>query len=100
MSHSLTLQLPPEVYAPLIAIAKDRDSTPEEVAATWLAHMASRQQLPLAETNRPENQRGADPLEKWIGVFSSNTPGWSDRHDELIGEALYKEMHRESDHAT
>jgi hypothetical protein len=27
-------------------------------------------------------------MEKYIGAFSTDVPGWADRHDELLGEAL------------
>lgn len=38
-----------------------------------------------------------DPLEKFIGAFNSNMPGWSERHDEYLGEALMREMRGDTD---
>jgi hypothetical protein len=33
-----------------------------------------------------------DPLEKFIGAFTSNIADWTDQHDKYIGQALAKEL--------
>ena len=73
MSHSLTLDIPDELYDSLAIAAKRAGSTPEHQAIQWLAETAS----------TPES----DPLEKFIGAFESQHTDWADQHDEYIGKA-------------
>jgi hypothetical protein len=36
-----------------------------------------------------------DPVENFIGAFSSNIPDWADQHDRYLGLALMEQMRRE-----
>ncbi len=77
MTHTLTLELPEQVYETLLKIAKRQGQRPEAVAVQWLA-TASESQLD-------------DPFEQFIGAFSSNVPDWADRHDEYLRLAISPE---------
>ena len=74
MGHRLSLDVPEEVYESLVKAAEEAGQPPEELAVELLASATQS----LAD----------DPLEKYIGAFASNMPGWSDRHDEYIGKSL------------
>ena len=74
MSHRLILEIPEDVYEPLVKTAAQIGQTPEKLAIHWLA----------AATQHHVD----DPVEKFIGAFSSNVPDWADRHDQYIGQAL------------
>ena len=81
MGHKLTLDVPGEVYEPLVNTARETGQKPEELAAQWLAAAVQ------AFSN--------DPLEKFIGAIQSDVPDWADQHDKYIGQALMKEMRGE-----
>ena len=74
MSKVLTLQLPEELYNPLLEIAQRWGQSPEEVTLQWLK--SSIQQFT------------DDPLEPLIGSFQSNIPDWTEHHDRYLGENL------------
>lgn len=78
MGRTLTLEVPEEIYGPLVRTAQQNQQTPEELALQWLV-AAVRQ---LAE----------DPLERFIGAIRSDIPDWADRHDHHLGQAQLKEM--------
>lgn len=78
MAHTITLEVPEEVYDSLLTIAEEAGESPEEIAIQCLV-AATQQRVP-------------DPLEKHIGAFPSSVPGWGDRHDEYIGQSLYESM--------
>jgi hypothetical protein len=81
MTHILTLEIPEQVYEPLVKAAERTGKTPEEVALEYLAE----------EVARFEN----DPLEKFIGAFDSGVTDLGARHDEYIGENLLRELRGE-----
>ena len=83
MGHTLVLEVPEEMYEPLAQTAKQRGWTPEELAVEWLA-TAIRHAM-------------NDPVENFIGAFSSNIPDWADHHDKYIGQALMEQTHGEGD---
>lgn len=58
MGYALVLELPEEIYQPLVQTAQQSGDTPEQVATKWLAAVI-RQSL-------------QDPLEPFIGVLQSN----------------------------
>jgi hypothetical protein len=74
MSQSLTLQIPEEIYRPLVEIAQRRGQSPEEFMTQWL--MIS---IPYFTE---------DPLEPLIGSVQSNIPDWTEHHDRYLGENL------------
>lgn len=77
MSQVLTLQIPQELYQPLVEIARRRGQSPEEFAVQWLA--ASIQHFV------------DDPIEPFIGAIQSNIPDWTEHHDQYLGESLLNE---------
>lgn len=83
MSQTLVLEIPDDVYKVLTDIASQEGKSPEEMSAQWVATTVERIQN--------------DPVERFIGAFSSNIPDWADRHDGYLGEALLKEMRPERD---
>ena len=75
MGHALVLELPEEIYQPLIKTAQESGDTPEQVATNWL----------IAAIRQNWN----DPVEKFIGVFGV-TLSWTDQHDLYLGQELFK----------
>lgn len=73
MTHALILEIPEEVYEPLLKKATQIGQTPEDLAVQWLVTVAQ--------------QLTDDPLEKFIGIFQSDVPDWADEHDKYIGQA-------------
>ncbi len=72
MTHSLTLEIPENIYEPLVKTAMQRGETPEALAVLLLA----------AATQSVVD----DPLEPFIGAFSSSIPDWADQHDKYPGQ--------------
>lgn len=83
MEHTLVLEVSEDVYEPLAKTAKERGSSPEELAVEWLVSAI--------------HKAIDDPVENFIGALSSNIPDWADEHDKYLGLALMKEMRREGD---
>jgi len=83
MEHTLVLEVSEDVYEPLAKTAKQRGSSPEELAVEWLVSAI--------------HKAIDDPVENFIGAFSSNIPDWADQHDKYLGLALMKQMRREED---
>jgi hypothetical protein len=78
MSHTLTLDLPNEVYEPLSRKARQDGRKPEDVATEWLTAAVQR------ET--------ADPLLQLAGTLEADVTDIGERHDHYIGEALAGEL--------
>ena len=78
MSHTLKLELPEDIYQPLVKSARLKGRSPEETAIEYLKSIL----LKLED----------DPIEKFIGAFQSNIPDWADEHDKYLGQTLIKEM--------
>lgn len=78
MLHTLTLEIPEEVYEPLVKTAERIGQTPEALAAECVADAINR----LAD----------DPVLQFIGAFDSGVPDLGTRHDYYIGEQLMREM--------
>lgn len=83
MEHTLVLELPEDIYEPLANTAKQTGQTPEELAVEWLA---------TAVQNATD-----DPVENFIGAFSSNIPDWTDQHDKYIGQSLMEQIRNKTD---
>ncbi len=74
MAHTLTLEVPQEVYESLARLAEQEGQSPEALAAQWV--ISASQHLV------------ADPLERLIGTLHSDVPDWGERHDYYIGQEL------------
>ncbi len=79
MKHTMMLDVPEEVYEPLAETARKKGSTPEKLVVEWLA----------SAVYHAVN----DPVEDFIGAFSSGPPGWPDQHDAYLGQALTEQAH-------
>ena len=78
MSHTLTLNVPENVYEPLRKTAEQSGQSPEGVALQWLAAAVQH----LVE----------DPVEKFIGAFNSQGTDWADHHDQHLGQSVAETM--------
>jgi len=83
MEHKLVLEVPEDVYEPLTKTAKQRGASPEELAVEWLVSAI--------------HKAIDDPVENFIGAFSSNIPDWADHHDKYLGLALMEQVRREEE---
>jgi len=72
--HTLTLQLPDEIFEPLMRQAQRSGNTPEAVVTDWVASAV----LPPPE----------DPLLKLLGTVESDVSDVAEKHDEYLGQAL------------
>lgn len=82
MEHTLLLKVPENVYEVLTKTAEQTGRPREALAVEWL----------LAAINRLVN----DPLEEFIGAFSSSVPNWADDHDQHIGKSIMETMHNQA----
>jgi len=78
MGHVLYLELPEDIYKPLIKNAKRKGCSPEETAIEYLKSILVKFE--------------DDPIEKFIGAFHSDNPDWADKHDKYLGQTLMEEM--------
>jgi hypothetical protein len=79
MTHQLTLELPDEVYQPLLQKAKDKGQTVEAAAQECLT----------------ESVKLAGPgsrLRQFAGFWASGVSDAGVRHDEYLGQALYDDL--------
>jgi hypothetical protein len=79
MTHQLTIDLPDEVYQPLLQRAQATGRTVEAVAKESLA----------------DSIRGVPPgsrLRPLAGSWASNVPDAGIRHDEYLGQAQFDEL--------
>lgn len=81
MTHSLTLEVPERVYQSLAEKASKNGKDIAEIAIEKLA-------VPFPEDI-------PDPLDKFIGAFSSGIGDVSTNHDKYIGENLLRELRGE-----
>lgn len=81
MGRAMTLEVPESIYGPLAKVAEQQGRMPEQVALEWL----------MVALRTAAN----DPVENFIGAFTSDIPDWADRHDEYIGQSLAKHMEAE-----
>ncbi|MCI0561469.1 MAG: hypothetical protein MN733_23525 [Nitrososphaera sp.] len=79
MGHTLTLEVPEDVYESLKRTAEQIGQPPEALAVQWL-------------TTAIRNLVN-DPLEKFIGAFSSHGSDWADHHDKYLGKSVAETMH-------
>jgi len=80
MMHTLTLELPDDVYEPLLHHAQRTASTPEALLTQW----AIRAIQPVPE----------DPLLKFLGSIEANVSDVSAKHDDYLGRSLHSDTSR------
>jgi hypothetical protein len=74
MTHSLTIEIPDEIYQPLVVRARQEGQSPESLAGDLVAHGL-----------RPA---GLSPeLRKWAGSVNSGVSDAAQRHDDYLGQA-------------
>lgn len=78
MAHTIVIDLPEEIFEPLVKSADRTGRTPEETALDWLQDAARRS--------------SEDPIEKFIGTLSSTVSDWADQHDKYLGEGQIQEV--------
>ena len=78
MGHTLTLDVPEDVYQSLIQQAAQTGQPPEAVAVQLLA---------TATQHWVD-----DPLEQFIGAFSSQGTDWAEQHDAYLGKTIKNSM--------
>jgi predicted transcriptional regulator len=83
MGHSVTLEIPEDVFESLRKIAEQTGRTPEEVI--------------IQSVTTQTRQAAVEPLDKWIGAFDSGITDWADNHDKYIGESILQHMRNEKD---
>lgn len=76
--HKLTLNLPDNIYHPLVQKARRTGRTPEEVATDYVATAVA---------------PAEDPLLQLLGSLEADTSDVSLRHDDYIGQGLTGESH-------
>ena len=91
MTHSLTLEIPDKTYRVLAEKASRNGKGIEEVAVERLSDDWPE------DFSRKYSKFGDDPLDKFIGAFSSGESDWGTRHDELLGEVYLKELRGENE---
>lgn len=74
MAKTLTLEIPDDVYEPLLKRARQIGQTPEQIISQWIECAVK--------------QLTSDPLLQLAGVFESDVTDISERHDEYIGQNL------------
>jgi len=83
MTHSLLLEVPENIYQPIVEEAEAEGRKIEEIALERLA------------VKKPKQM--ADPLDEFVGAFRSDVPDWADNHDKYLGENLMREMRGENE---
>jgi hypothetical protein len=78
MGRTLLLEVPDEIYGPLVQTAQTTGHAPEDLALEWL-------QLALRNVEH-------DPLEEFIGALAGPPSDWADQHDDYLGHELIQEM--------
>lgn len=83
MSQTIQVEISDEDYRHLTQLAQREGKTPAELSA----EIVSRNVTNLLH----------DPLDEFIGKINTNMPGWTDRHDKLLGEQLARELKGEAE---
>ncbi len=83
MTYLLTLEVPENIYQPLVEEAEAKGRKVEEIALERLVN--------------GEPKQVEDPFEKFIGAFDSKGLDWANRHDEYLGENLMRELRGENE---
>jgi flagellar motor switch protein FliG len=78
MGHRLALEVSEDLYESLAKKAQQTGQSTEGLAVELLT----------AATQEDT----ADPLEKFIGAFSSQDNAWADQHDKYLGKAMTESL--------
>ncbi len=78
MSHTLTIEVPDNIYEPLKKTASQNGQSPEVFITQWIS--TAMQQLT------------GDPLEQFIGALRSQVSDWADLHDQYLGKTVAETM--------
>ena len=92
MGHTLTLEVPDEVYNPLLKTAEQTGQNPEELAIQWLAAVVET----FSAEGLINHGTANDPLEEFIGAFKSDIPDWADQHDKHLGQSSAEALRMEA----
>ncbi len=80
--HTLTVQIPDDIYEPLLLLAQRTGQTPEDVIAEC-----------IAATIQPPSE---DPLIRLLGSLESDVTDLGERHDYYIGQGLLAEIRNDA----
>ena len=83
MSHTLTVDVPEKVYTAVVKTAEQMGQLPETLIAQWLTTITEH----LMD----------DPVEQFIGAFSTHVADWADNHDTYIGKAILNAIEGEGE---
>lgn len=78
MGHTVLVEVPEDGYELLRESAEHAGQSPEALAAQWLT----------TATRSVAN----DPVEQFIGAFSSDLPDWADNHNHYLGQSVMETM--------
>lgn len=98
MARELRIQLSDEDYARLARLAERRHQPPEHVSAELLCLAVTRATAGVAGDGPARGDDGLpvrledDPFWQVAGIITTGCPGWADRHDEILGDALLEEL--------
>ncbi len=76
MTHSITLEIPEDIYKPIAEEAKAEGRKIEEIALERRAKGSLKQEK--------------DPLDEFVGIIQGDIPDWAENHDKYLGEDLAK----------
>ncbi len=74
MSHTLTIEVPDNVYEPLQRTASQSGQSPEALVTQWVSLAVQ--------------QLTDDPLEQFIGALRGQSSNWADHHDQYLGKVV------------
>ena len=80
MTHKLTIELHDDVFDSLTKKSSDIGKSPESVTSQIVEAWVRDEPF--------------DPLEEFIGAYSSDVPGWTVDHDKLLGEYAARKLGR------
>ena len=78
MSHTLTIEVPDNIYEPLRRTASQNGQSPEALVTQWISLAVQ--------------QLTDDPLEQFIGALHSQGSEWADHHDQYLGKTVADTM--------
>ena len=96
MSRVIPLDIPDDLYQRIEEMAARRGQSPDEFLLTII-----NRKLRVADNGQTgdgvpleEYDPKADPLARFMGIITSDEPGWADRHDEYLAKA-YEDTHED-----
>lgn len=78
MSHTLTIEVPDDLYEPLRKTASQHGQSPEALVTQWISLAVQ--------------QFTDDPLEQFIGALRSQNSDWANHHDQYLGKTVADTM--------